>query len=92
VLFFDKRLSKNNTIACASCHLSEKGFTDGIPVARGINNLEGTRSSPTVINRVYGSAQFWDGRALTLEEQSIEPLVAGHEKTGLATQRRMPAP
>ncbi len=75
VLFFDKRLSKNNTIACASCHLLGKGFTDGIPVARGINNREGTRSSPTVINRVYGSAQFWDGRALTLEEQSIEPLV-----------------
>ena len=39
ILFFDKRLSKNNTIACASCHLAEKGFADGMPVSTGINGL-----------------------------------------------------
>lgn len=79
LLFFDKRLSKNNTIACASCHLPEKGFADGRPVAVGIHNLKGTRGSPTAINRVYGSSQFWDGRAPTLEHQSIEPLIDATE-------------
>ena len=73
ILFFDKRLSKNDTIACASCHLMEKGFTDGMPVATGINNLKGGRSAPASINRVYSTAQFWDGRAETLEDQSIGP-------------------
>ena len=75
LLFFDKRLSKNNTIACASCHLSEKGFTDGMPVSTGINGLKGGRSAPASINRVYSQAQFWDGRAATLEDQSIGPFI-----------------
>ncbi|MEK6763983.1 MAG: cytochrome-c peroxidase [Nitrospirota bacterium] len=73
VLFFDKRLSKNNTIACASCHLAEKGFADGMPVSTGINGLKGSRSAPVSFNRVYSKAQFWDGRADTLENQSIGP-------------------
>ncbi len=76
LLFFDKRLSKNDTIACASCHLPEKGFTDGKPVSTGINKLKGGRSAPASINRVYSKAQFWDGRAETLEEQSIGPFVS----------------
>ena len=75
LLFFDKRLSQNNTIACASCHLSEKGFTDGLPVSTGINNLKGGRSALALINRVYSQVQFWDGRAETLEAQSIGPFV-----------------
>jgi cytochrome c peroxidase len=66
LLFFDKRLSQNNTIACASCHLSEKGFTDGMSAPTGINNLKGERSALALINRVYSKAQFWDGRAETL--------------------------
>ena len=75
LLFFDKRLSQNNTIACASCHLAEKGFTDGLPVSTGINNLKGRRSALATINRVYSTVQFWDGRAETLEDQSITPFV-----------------
>lgn len=75
ILFFDKRLSKNNTIACASCHIAEKGFTDGMPVSTGINGLKGGRSAPAAINRVYSKAQFWDGRAATLEDQSIGPFI-----------------
>lgn len=75
LLFFDKRLSKNNTIACASCHLAEKGFTDGMPVSTGINGLKGGRSAPVSFNRVYSQAQFWDGRAATLEDQSIGPFI-----------------
>ena len=72
-LFFDKRLSADNSIACASCHLAKLGFTDGKPVSTGIRNQKGGRSAPASINRVFSSAQFWDGRAATLEEQSIGP-------------------
>lgn len=74
-LFFDKRLSKNNSIACANCHMPGLAFTDGQPVSTGINRLQGGRSAPTAINRVYSKAQFWDGRAETLEDQSIGPFV-----------------
>jgi cytochrome c peroxidase len=73
ILFFDKRLSKNNTIACASCHLKEKGFTDGKPVSTGIHGLKGGRSAPVSFNRVYSTLNFWDGRAATLEAQSVGP-------------------
>ncbi|MDP3092586.1 MAG: cytochrome c peroxidase [Nitrospira sp.] len=76
LLFFDKRLSKNDTIACASCHLPGNGFTDGKAVSTGINGLKGGRSAPSSFNRVFSKAQFWDGRAETLEEQSIGPFVS----------------
>ena len=73
LLFFDKRLSANNTIACASCHIPVLAFTDGQPVSTGIHNQQGGRSAPTAINRGFSVAQFWDGRAATLEDQSIGP-------------------
>jgi len=75
MLFFDKRLSKNDTIACANCHMASKGFGDGMPVSKGIKGLKGGRSAPVSFNRVYSKAQFWDGRAATLEDQSIGPFV-----------------
>ena len=73
ILFFDKRLSDDNTIACANCHLAQFAFTDGQPVSAGIRGQKGGRSAPASINRVFSSLQFWDGRAATLEEQSIGP-------------------
>src|SRR4029079_17323016 len=73
ILFFDKRLSNDNTIACANCHLPQFGFTDGQPVATGIRGQKGGRSAPASINRVFSSVQFWDGRAATLEAQSVGP-------------------
>ena len=73
LLFFDRRLSKNNTIACASCHMPALAFTDGQPVSTGINRQLGGRGAPTAINRAFSSGQFWDGRAATLEEQSVGP-------------------
>jgi len=76
LLFFDKRLSKNNTIACASCHIPALAFTDGQPVSTGINRLQGGRSAPASINRVFSKAQFWDGRAATLDDQSVGPLIS----------------
>ena len=73
LLFFDKRLSKDNTIACASCHLSKFAFTDGLRVSAGIRGQKGGRSAPVSFNRVFSKGQFWDGRAATLEEQSVGP-------------------
>ena len=73
ILFFDKRLSKDNTVACANCHLAEFAFTDSKPVSTGIGGQKGGRSAPVSFNRVFSSAQFWDGRAATLEEQSVGP-------------------
>ncbi len=72
-LFFDKRLSKDNTIACANCHMAKFAFTDGQPVSTGIKGQKGGRSAPASLNRLFSKGQFWDGRAATLEEQSIGP-------------------
>ncbi|OGW68269.1 MAG: cytochrome-c peroxidase [Nitrospirae bacterium RIFCSPLOWO2_02_FULL_62_14] len=72
-LFFDKRLSKDNTIACASCHMAKFAFTDGRSVSTGIRGQKGGRSAPASLNRLFSKTQFWDGRAATLEEQSIGP-------------------
>ena len=76
LLFFDKRLSANNTIACASCHIPALAFTDGQSVSTGIHQQQGGRSAPTAINRLFSSGQFWDGRAGTLEAQSVGPFVS----------------
>lgn len=75
LLFFDKRLSKNDTIACATCHIPALAFTDGQPVSSGIHHQQGGRSAPMAINRAFSKAQFWDGRAATLEDQSIGPFI-----------------
>ncbi|MGE3804271.1 MAG: cytochrome-c peroxidase, partial [Gemmataceae bacterium] len=74
LLFFDKRLSSDNTVSCASCHSPKQGFSNGDTVATGIRGLKGGRNSPTVINRAYSGAQFWDGRAANLEEQALGPI------------------
>jgi cytochrome c peroxidase len=76
ILFFDKRLSKDNTVACASCHIAQFAFTDGKPVSAGIKRLKGDRSAPGSVNRIFSSVQFWDGRADTLEDQSIGPFIS----------------
>ena len=74
LLYFDKRLSQNMTIACASCHNPFHGFADPARVSTGVGGKTGTRNSPTVINRLFSADQFWDGRAKDLEEQSHGPL------------------
>jgi cytochrome c peroxidase len=73
-LFFDKRLSRDGTLSCASCHDPARAFSDGRAVARGINGAEGTRSAPALINRGYGRSFFWDGRADSLERQVLQPI------------------
>ena len=74
LLFHDKTLSKNNTISCASCHELSKAGTDKKPVSTGINGATGLLNSPTVFNSGFSFAQFWDGRAATLEEQVSGPV------------------
>ncbi|MFI5349473.1 MAG: cytochrome-c peroxidase [Elusimicrobiota bacterium] len=73
-LFFDKRLSRDSTISCASCHDPRKGWTDQSPVSTGIRGQKGGRSAPTVLNAAYMELQFWDGRAKSLEEQAKGPI------------------
>jgi cytochrome c peroxidase len=73
-LYFDRRLSADESVSCASCHDPKFAFTDHAAVSTGIRSQKGGRSAPTVINRAYSLAQFWDGRAATLEEQAKGPI------------------
>src|SRR5205814_1010586 len=74
-LFFDGRLSADGTVACATCHDPARAFTDGRPTSVGIHGRKGERNSPTILNALYNKAQFWDGRAKTLEEQAALPII-----------------
>ena len=72
LLFFDAALSSNNQLACASCHNPALGFADGKPLAQGGATL--ARNTPALYGVAYSQTLFWDGRAPTLEEQSLTPL------------------
>ncbi len=78
-LYFDTRLSRDNTVSCATCHNPSLGWSDGQPKAIGIEGRQGPRNSPTVINTAYQRHQFWDGRAKSLEEQALGPIQADVE-------------
>ncbi len=86
MLFFDARLSSDNTISCATCHEPSKAFTDWSPVSTGIGSQKGGRSAPTVINRAYSTLQFWDGRARSLEDQAKGPLANPLEMTSVKNE------
>ncbi len=73
-LFHDPRLSKNDTISCATCHDLSAGGDDGQVVSIGIEGRPGLVNAPTVFNSGYNFKQFWDGRAHTLEDQVDGPL------------------
>lgn len=73
-LFHDPRLSKNDTVSCATCHDLSAGGDDGQVVSIGIEGRPGLVNAPTVFNSGYNFKQFWDGRAHTLEEQVDGPL------------------
>jgi cytochrome c peroxidase len=74
LLYFDKRVSKDGTVACATCHDPKLAWADDEPTSTGIHNQKGARKSPTVINAAYAHSQFWDGRAATLEAQATGPV------------------
>lgn len=73
-LFHDPMLSSDGRVSCANCHPLDKGGVDRLPVSVGVNGARGTFNAPTVFNSGLNMAQFWDGRALTLEEQAGGPL------------------
>jgi cytochrome c peroxidase len=61
-LFFDKRLSGDVALSCASCHVPEKGFSDGLPLSKAYPGSDGFRNTPTLINAAHKAAWFHDGR------------------------------
>jgi len=75
LLFNDSRFSDDGTVSCANCHHSDKAFTDGLAVAKGINQQTGVRNAPTVINSAFYETLFLDGRAKSLEEQALGPFL-----------------
>jgi cytochrome c peroxidase len=73
MLYFDPRLSSNGTVSCFTCHNVMEGGDDHRPTSIGVHGQAGGRNAPTVWNAAFLSAQFWDGRAATLEDQAKGP-------------------
>ena len=78
-LFFDKQLSKDGSISCATCHDPARGFSNGKAVGEGVFARKGTRNVPSIVNRLFGKTEFWDGRSETLESQALGPLLNPNE-------------
>lgn len=83
-LFFDERLSHNSKISCATCHVPEQFFTDGLTTAAGAQ--AGTRHTPTLIGTAYSPWQFWDGRSDSQWSQALAPLENSLEHAGSRNQ------
>jgi len=75
-LFYDKRMSADGTIACASCHRPEHAFSEPTPVSTGIRGQKGGRKAPSFLNQAWTAVPyfFWDGRAQSLEDQALGPM------------------
>lgn len=73
-LFYDPILSRNYTLSCASCHKQENAFSDGQKRFSAGNGRPTNRNTPGLFNLAWYPAYFWDGRALTLEDQAIHPV------------------
>lgn len=74
-LFYDKLLSRDNTISCASCHHQVNAFSDPNVVSIGVDGATGTRQSMALVNMGWQQFFFWDGRVSTLEEQIFHPVL-----------------
>lgn len=81
-LFNERRLSADDSIACASCHVMSQGGADGLVHSIGVRGAEGAINAPTVLNSAFNFVQFWDGRAATLEAQMDGPV---HHPKEMAT-------
>jgi cytochrome c peroxidase len=79
-LFFDTRMSSTGTVSCASCHLAEKDFQDGIPLAKGVGST--ARRTMPIAGTAYSPWQFWDGRADSQWGQALGPLESAVEHGG----------
>lgn len=78
-LFYEKRLSRNNSISCASCHQQSRAFTDGRAFSVGFDGTPTRRNSMSLANLLWVRNFFWDGRAFSLEAQAMTPLTDPHE-------------
>jgi cytochrome c peroxidase len=78
-LFADKQLSVDGSISCASCHIPQRHFTDGLPTAHGLHGQTLARHTPSLLNVRYATSLFWDGRASDLATQMRTPLLAPFE-------------
>ena len=74
-LFFDRRLSRDGSLSCAGCHDPKRALTDGRAVAQGVGGAMGTRNTPIIVNRAWGDGFFFDGRAATLEQLTLQPFL-----------------
>jgi cytochrome c peroxidase len=74
-LYYEKRVSKNHDLSCNSCHLLTRFGADGEPTSAGHKGQRGARNSPTTLNAAFSFAQFWDGRAASVEEQAQGPVL-----------------
>ena len=94
MLFYDPRLSVNNTVACASCHKQQYAFADNLPKSNGVNNNHTLRNTPAIINEMNKAVFFWDGRESVLETQTGMPiqnhLEMGLEKTEVLVAKLTP--
>lgn len=73
-LYFDTRLSSDNTVSCATCHDPAMGYAKDTQFGVGVEGQTGGRNSPVAYNRILSGPQFWDGRAATLEAQAVGPI------------------
>ena len=73
-LFYETKLSGDNTMSCASCHQLSNSFTDNVTVPVGIQGIAGTRNSMPLFNLGWDDFFTWDGRKITLEDQILEPV------------------
>lgn len=88
-LFFDRRLSADGTVSCASCHVPERAFADGLALARGVGGRIGVRNTPSLVNvSVAHTSFFWDGRRPSLVAQAADPFVNPFEH-GIASHARL---
>jgi cytochrome c peroxidase len=74
-LYFDTRLSHDNTVSCATCHDVTRGFTDQRAVSEGIKGQQGKRNAPTTLNAILLQTFFWDGRSPSLDHQARQPIL-----------------
>jgi cytochrome c peroxidase len=79
MLFYEKRLSADNTISCSSCHEQAKAFTDGKALSVGVDKQLSSRNAMSLANLLWTRKFFWDGRSASLEEQAVFPMTNPHE-------------
>jgi cytochrome c peroxidase len=82
-LFHDRQLSTNKAISCSTCHLDSRAFTEPLAITHGFTGTPLLRNTPTIFNQRFQTAQFWDARAASLEDQALAPVFNPNEMGGM---------